>query len=248
MKSGNELPSYDYTLFRSRMKKLKGESTQIEFAKKLGIDEKTYRNWVNGCTKNGVFSYINPSLDNLISISEKLNVSIDYLLGRAENISDENAVISQALALDDDAIENFKAVASHIRKYDAKDKHRTKIFNVKEGDEMLEAYNAFFSSPLLKSFLSEVSTFLSNFGYKYPVHYYYPDNNHDDETIPDCKIDDTIMDYSSNGTPLIHLAKEKDSPRYNASFQVNDRFVENLVLIEIQRVLVQMKNDRGDAK
>ncbi len=62
-------------------KKLKEERksfnlTQREMANKLGITQPSYIRYENGTAE--------PSLENLVKIADILNVSVDYLLGRAD--------------------------------------------------------------------------------------------------------------------------------------------------------------------
>ncbi len=50
------------------------KKSQTEMAKKLGLTQGTYSNYENGTT--------DPTIEKLIEIADKLNISIDYLVGR----------------------------------------------------------------------------------------------------------------------------------------------------------------------
>ena len=52
-----------------------------ELAKRLGIGQSSYADWERGKKK--------PTQENLVKISQVLNVSIDYLVGNSEEKSDE---------------------------------------------------------------------------------------------------------------------------------------------------------------
>ena len=51
--------------------------TQREIAKELAISQGTYNNWENGRTQ--------PSIEQLISLAELFSVSVDYLIGNADD-------------------------------------------------------------------------------------------------------------------------------------------------------------------
>ena len=51
--------------------------TQREIAKELSISQGTYNNWENGRTQ--------PSIEQLISLASLFSVSVDYLIGNADD-------------------------------------------------------------------------------------------------------------------------------------------------------------------
>lgn len=69
--------------FSERLKKLRKEAglTQVDVANKLGISQQAYASWERGVKK--------PTQDNLVKISQVLNVSVDYLVGNSEEKSDD---------------------------------------------------------------------------------------------------------------------------------------------------------------
>lgn len=69
--------------FSERLKKLRKDTglTQVDVASKLGISQQAYASWERGVKK--------PTQDNLVKIAQILNVSVDYLVGNSEEITDE---------------------------------------------------------------------------------------------------------------------------------------------------------------
>lgn len=69
--------------FSERLKELRKQAhlTQVELASKLGIVQSSYADWERGKKK--------PTQENLVKIAQILNVSVDYLVGNAEEKSDE---------------------------------------------------------------------------------------------------------------------------------------------------------------
>lgn len=65
--------------FSERLKKLRKDTglTQVDVSSKLGISQQAYASWERGVKK--------PTQENLIKLSKILYVSVDYLLGNAEN-------------------------------------------------------------------------------------------------------------------------------------------------------------------
>lgn len=59
--------------FSERLEHLRGDRSQREFAKKIGVPLTSYTNWVLGVSQ--------PKFDNLVSICSTLGVSADWLLG-----------------------------------------------------------------------------------------------------------------------------------------------------------------------
>ena len=69
--------------FSERLKKLRKQAqlTQVDVAEKLGISQPAYASWERGVKK--------PTQENLVKISQILNVSVDYLVGNSEEELDE---------------------------------------------------------------------------------------------------------------------------------------------------------------
>ena len=69
--------------FSDRLKELRKQAhlTQVELASKLGIVQSSYADWERGKKK--------PTQENLVKIAQILNVSVDYLVGNAEEKTDE---------------------------------------------------------------------------------------------------------------------------------------------------------------
>lgn len=64
--------------FSERLKNLRKKVglTQVDVAGKLGISQQAYASWERGVKK--------PTQENLVKISQVLNVSIDYLVGNSD--------------------------------------------------------------------------------------------------------------------------------------------------------------------
>ncbi|MCY7036806.1 helix-turn-helix domain-containing protein [Streptococcus salivarius] len=69
--------------FSERLKDLRKQVglTQVDVAEKLGISQPAYASWERGVKK--------PTQENLVKIAQILNVSVDYLVGNSEEITDE---------------------------------------------------------------------------------------------------------------------------------------------------------------
>ncbi len=65
-------------IFQKRLKEMRlmCRLTQREMAERLGISQPSYIRYENGSSE--------PTLENLAKISEILDVSVDYLLGKKE--------------------------------------------------------------------------------------------------------------------------------------------------------------------
>lgn len=64
--------------FSERLKNLRKQArlTQVDVAGQLGISQQAYASWERGLKK--------PTQENLVKISQVLNVSIDYLVGNSD--------------------------------------------------------------------------------------------------------------------------------------------------------------------
>lgn len=69
--------------FSERLKDLRKQAglTQVDVAERLGISQPAYASWERGVKK--------PTQENLVKIAQILNVSVDYLVGNSEEITDE---------------------------------------------------------------------------------------------------------------------------------------------------------------
>ena len=84
-------------LFSRRLKFLRGQKTQAAFARKLGVSAPLYHQWENGAT---------PTMEKLLLIASKCDVTIDWLLSgvddkRPLNIESSGEFLSKAAAYDD---------------------------------------------------------------------------------------------------------------------------------------------------
>ena len=111
--------------FSERLKKLRKQAqlTQVDVAEKLGISQPAYASWERGVKK--------PTQENLVKISQILNVSVDYLVGNSEEKLDELDNIEllfrmNSKGLTDKEKEIFKRELIEFMK------ERKKLFNGKE--------------------------------------------------------------------------------------------------------------------
>ncbi len=95
------LPNYAKRLYDLRKEY---HLTQEKIAEAIGTTTKTYREW----EKSGKI----PTTDFLLALSEKFNVSADYLIGKSDcRTIDENIkMITKATRLSEKAIENLLAI------------------------------------------------------------------------------------------------------------------------------------------
>lgn len=83
--------NYDMKLFSKRLQKVRGEKTQVEFSKELGIATASLSAYENNAR--------NPSLAVAIDIAQKCGVSLDWLCGteaRNVNLGDVIRIITRA--------------------------------------------------------------------------------------------------------------------------------------------------------
>lgn len=108
----------DFPVFREKIQKLEEkETSRAAFLKKIKVDEKTYRNWINGKNKGDGIKYSMPSASNLKTISEAYGVSTDWLLGLSTFTSPENDFIGSYTGLNDTAV---KVLASEKKEIDTR--------------------------------------------------------------------------------------------------------------------------------
>jgi len=74
-------------MLQENLKKLRGKQTQEEVANKLGISRARYSHYENGIRE--------PDNDMLQAIANLHNVTVDALLGRSENVSNNNDKLSK---------------------------------------------------------------------------------------------------------------------------------------------------------
>lgn len=85
--------------FEDRFKKLRGEMSKVEFAKKIGITKQKVSNYEKGIVK--------PTYDVFYLLAQKLNVNINWLLTGKGEIYQGNRFISR---------ENVQNVQSDVSK------------------------------------------------------------------------------------------------------------------------------------
>lgn len=108
MKREKKKESYSI-VFRSRIKELRGNETQEQFAGSLGVSLDAVKNWEQG--------YAMPGIDTLFKLCDKYHCEIDYLLGRMEHKTHDLQYICDETGLSEPAVKdliahkNFQAIA-----------------------------------------------------------------------------------------------------------------------------------------
>ena len=133
---------HDIKEFRDRIESLRGDTSQEDFCKGIGINVRTYQNWINPLYKNynGTKSYTLPNIETAIKICDKYEVSLDYLFGRIDCETVTNQNICNQTGLSDQAIETLKAI-------NKTDKAVEKIYE--NQIPMMSAFSAFLSFSVL---------------------------------------------------------------------------------------------------
>lgn len=99
MKREKKKESYSI-VFRSRIKELRGNETQEQFAGSLGVSLDAVKNWEQG--------YAMPGIDTLFKLCDKYHCEIDYLLGRMEHKTHDLQYICDETGLSERAVEVLK--------------------------------------------------------------------------------------------------------------------------------------------
>ncbi len=171
MKKGNTLPKRkkkgtktykDYFPERlEEMRKRRGE-TQQQFCKFLGVNARSYRGWINGATdydknEKQIRKRVMPEMETIITICDKLGVSIDYLFGRSRYETADNDLIGKRTGLNDEAIDTLKALA---------------CVDIKHNERFMTVVNHFLSADNIDSliwFIRFFTEFALPFVYSVPV-------------------------------------------------------------------------------
>ena len=96
--------------FQKRFNELRGSMSQKDFAKKIGVSTPTVGFYENGERV--------PDALTLLMIADTCNVSVDYLLGRAECKTADNESIRNVIGLSDEAIDQLRSLsAMKVPKY-----------------------------------------------------------------------------------------------------------------------------------
>ena len=88
-------------IFVSRLRELRGATSQAEFAEKIGTKQTTYSSWERGLKE--------PGIQILVSISRQFGVSTDWLLG----LTDDRGGVSPSDAAD--LISQIHSLESRVR-------------------------------------------------------------------------------------------------------------------------------------
>ncbi len=97
-----------------RLYELRAEKnlSQREMAKAMQVSQATYNNWENSKTQ--------PSIEQLVSLADFFDVSVDYLIGRTtdegfSSLPIENEILSSYRALDEEGREAIKHILQKMQ-------------------------------------------------------------------------------------------------------------------------------------
>lgn len=114
-----------------RLKKLREEIklSQLELAEYLNISQQALSKWENNLTQ--------PDIETLITLSNKFDVSIDYLLGKSDNRNSNNGLHTKTITDDEGYSVEIKTEAPFNelpkeRQQDMIDTAMEKLFEVKK--------------------------------------------------------------------------------------------------------------------
>ena len=174
-------------------------------------------------------------LNNLITLADFYQVSVDYLLCRTHYTSCDNEMISNSIGLSDKSIENIRAViASDI---ELNNYIMASGLNYPPRD-LVSNLDLVLSSEHLQVVLYAINMFMAR-GYNIPVvwdrigglaSWYATDQN----------------PYLDKTTNYISLAKSMANPRDKIEIPISDTIIETTALKEIEKVLYDIKKGVAD--
>ncbi len=133
--------------------RLQNNATQADFARLLGCTVKTYRGYEKGAEY--------PDTKCLIDLSDKYNVSIDWILGRSDCTSVDNEYIHQQLGLSDNAINQLKAFQAHDEMFKFTNKLIGKEYAFLDSyDLRLPFINCLLTSYKLRQFINTIFLYI----------------------------------------------------------------------------------------
>lgn len=199
-----------------RLKELRTKNgyTQNAIAGKIGVTTKTYRTWEIGVFNSCSQSY--PPIDNekLEKLSDIYNVSTDYILGKSNYTSVDNAEIGKITGLNNFAIATLKSLK---KTYDYD--HTMDIFNF----IMTDAY-------LFGSFLGYLRDYIEP-NFTIPIH---PERDKDTGNISYIENLDIESDSAStNKERFVYLGKKNGEFDGKPLYDTKGIPVENLSRINL---------------
>lgn len=250
MKSEN-ICTHDIQKFRVRIEQLRGDMSQKEFCKGIGVKPRTYQNWINPLYKgyNGKMSYTLPTIETAIRICDKYKVSLDYLFGRIDCETVTNQNIYDMIGLNDQGIDGLK----YIKQSD----HNASEYCGQPGLCVLPLLNKLLHHKSFEFVLRAIHDFM-NTDYILPVYHtkkgvihkpkagkYKGQNVAYPETIQ------SQSDFDYMGTnkeiPLQHFARENDIYD-NIAIPITKEFMQAVAIQRLGFELEQIKQDMENEK
>ena len=235
----------DIPKFRERIEQLRGNTTQEEFCKGIGINKRTYQYWLNGeyTDYNNTNKYKLPDIETAMRICDKYNVSLDYLFGRIDCETVSNQAIKDMIGIDDKGIAALKDIKQSDDNY---------IFNEQPGLCVLPVLNDMLGSDHGNGFEKFLNACRDLLNSDYCVPVYHTNKGHirnskkfgnilDTETVTSSSDLDIIKVNGSN-TYIQHFARENDLYD-NIPVVITKEKLQGSALINAQIALMEIKNN-----
>lgn len=164
MKKGKILPKRKgIDILAEKLEEIRTERdlNQAEFCDVLKESDRNYRGWVKGKPDHDtegkpIRVRTEPSIDKLLSIADKLGVSLDYLFGRSQYQTVDNDLIGEVTGLNDEAINTLRALA---------------YVDIKHKERYMTVVNHFLSSDNIELLMGAIRFFVE---YALPFMYSVP--------------------------------------------------------------------------
>lgn len=212
------IPNANKTVFQQRLislRKQKGFS-QDKLAEKLNVGRDTVIAWENGnidkITK--VRKEVLPDFNNLIALSDTLDISVDYLMGRSDFTKDGNQYIHDSIGLSDKAI-------NQLRKYKKADdsNYQIVIDSLKKNKPAPQISMIFLHLPIINFLLSSISfkKFLERF-FNYAIDWYQVPILKDGEQFK------VFPSYENDTSDYLYFGCNPGNPADNISMEIDSDF------------------------
>lgn len=250
----------DIPKFRERIEQLRGNTTQEEFCKGIGINKRTYQYWLNGeyTDYNNTNKYKLPDIETAMRICDKYNVSLDYLFGRIDCETVSNQAIKDMIGIDDKGIAGLK---------DIKLQDDYSIRDEQPGLCVLPVLNNMLGvcgGEYVRQLLSACRDYL-NTDYCVPVYHtgkgtvrntkkhgkvLYPEtikSSSEMDIIKGHTIKDDKKTVTFPDTYIQHFARENDLYD-NIPITITKEFLQAVALKELEQAIIQIKNSIENEK
>ena len=243
MKNEKVCISHDIPIFRERIELLRGKTSQKDFSKGIGVDVRTYQNWIKPLYKgyNGKMSYTLPTIETALKICDKYHVSLDWLFNADITCTTvENQAIYDLIGLNDDGIKGLKSIKQSDDNY---------IFNKQPGLCVLPVLNKLLGyRDYFERILRALRDFLHN---DYVVPVYHVENKQASKKygvpVATTVQSDNEHDYiqsmdGSNRIYIQHFARTNDI-NDNIPIAITSDFLQGVAVQQLTDTLKSIKQD-----